>query len=227
MHNHVESIPRRAGRAVAYLLLSLALVACASARRPEARGTPAPVNASAAIANNTGSTTRDAILDAVVGGAIGDIIGRQMDQQAKEIIGAGATVERIGEGIRITFDAALLYAAASDQLRPEADQSLRRLATTLDRYRDTDLLIIGHTDSAGTVAANQDLSARRARSVSDYLVAQGANPSRLRAEGRGEEEPVSPIAGASGRHENRRVEVAIYASTSYRNELKREYGGRD
>jgi len=233
MHHRIR-IRSRDGRsfsAVAFILLAMAFVACASLSRKE-KG--AVIGAStggvigAVIGNNTGSTARGAIIGAAVGGTVGAIIGHQMDQQAKEIQQqvAGATVERVGEGIQVTFASGLLYDFDADRLRPEAEQNLRNLATTLARYRDTDLLIVGHTDSVGTDAYNQSLSERRARSVSEFLVTQGVVWGRLHSTGRGEREPVGSNATDSGRQDNRRVEVAIYASESYRKELKGQNSGR-
>jgi uncharacterized protein YcfJ len=73
----------------------------------------------AVIGNESGSTTRGAIVGAVIGGAAGSIIGHQMDQQAKEIKQrvAGATVERVAQGIQVTFASGLLYDVHQDQLR--------------------------------------------------------------------------------------------------------------
>jgi outer membrane protein OmpA-like peptidoglycan-associated protein len=179
-------------------------------------------------ANNTGSTTCGAIIGAAVGGPAGAIIGGQMDQQAKEIQEqvAGATVERVAEGIRVTFASGRLYDFDADRLRPEGERNLRNLATTLQRYRDTDLLIVAYTDSVRSDAYNQALSERRVRSISDFLVTQGVVVGRLHSAGRGEMEPLGTNATATGRQANRRVEVAIYASASYRNELTRQQNTR-
>src|SRR5918911_5175166 len=93
------------------------------------------------VGNQTGSTARGAIIGAVVGGAAGAIIGHQMDQQAKEIKQniPGAVVERVGEGIQVTFESGLLFDFDSDRIRPEAAQNLKNLASSLDKYPNTDL----------------------------------------------------------------------------------------
>jgi outer membrane protein OmpA-like peptidoglycan-associated protein len=173
---------------------------------------------------DSGSTARRAIIGAVAGGVPGSIIGRQMDQQVKEIekLVAGATVERVGEGIEVTFASALLYDAGADQLRPAGEQNLRDLAKTFDRYRDTDLLIVAHTEFVGSERYNQELSERRARSVRDFLVMQGVPVDRLHSTGRGGREPLHATVTNDGRHPNQRIEVAIFASPSYRNELSKQ-----
>ncbi|HWP72671.1 MAG TPA: OmpA family protein, partial [Gemmatimonadaceae bacterium] len=167
----------------------------------------------------TGSTTRGAIIGAVVGGTAGAIIGHQMDQQAKEIQQniPGATVTRIGEGIAVTFASGLLYDFDSDVVKATAAQNLRALAASLDKYPNTDILIVGHTDATGSDSYNQGLSERRATSALNFLAGQGVTPMRLRSTGRGETEPIADNTTESGQQLNRRVEVAIYANAQARN----------
>jgi outer membrane protein OmpA-like peptidoglycan-associated protein len=167
------------------------------------------------IGKQTGSTARGAIIGAVVGGAAGAVIGHQMDQQAKELQQniPGATVTRVGEGIVVTFASGLLYDFDSDVVRAAAAQNLSTLAASLGKYPNTDLLIVGHTDSVGTDQYNQALSERRARAASNYLIGQGVNQGRLQAVGRGETEPIEENSTDAGRQLNRRVEVAIFASS--------------
>ena len=212
---------RRAPRAASLLALALALSACASLGRKEQGAVIGATTGAAVggvIGNNTGSTARGAIIGAVIGGAAGAIIGHQMDQQAKEIdqTVAGAKVERVGEGIQLTFDSGLLYSFGSDLVRPDAATNLRTLAASLAKYPNTTLLIVGHTDSQGTTAFNQALSERRARAAADYLVAQGVAATRLHTEGRGELESVGTNDTDAGRQQNRRVEIAIFANDSTR-----------
>jgi outer membrane protein OmpA-like peptidoglycan-associated protein len=180
-----------------------------------------------AIGKSNGSTAKGAIIGAVVGGVAGGIIGRQMDKQAQELAQKipGATVERVGEGIQVTFESGLLYDFDSDRIRAEAGANLRNLAASIDAYPNTDLVIVGHTDSDGTDAYNDGLSQRRARAAAEYLVSQGVERMRLRTEGRGEREPVAGNDSDVGRGRNRRVEVAIFANEQYRKELVTRYRG--
>ena len=206
---------------VVVVVAAIALSSCATlSKKSEGAMIGAGVGGAvgAVVGNQTGSTARGAIVGAVVGGAAGAIIGHQMDQQAKELKQniAGATVERVGEGIQVTFASGLLYDIDSDHVRPEAASNLRNLAASLEKHPNTDLLIVGHTDSTGTSEYNQGLSERRARSTSAYLTAQGVRASRLRTSGRGEAEPVAANATEAGRQLNRRVEVAIFANADAR-----------
>lgn len=223
MHLTPNRLARMAGAATV-----LALAACATVNRKETGaivgvGTGAIIGG--AVGATNGSTARGAIIGAAVGGTVGAIIGHQMDQQAKELKQniPGATVERVGEGIQVTFQSGLLFDFDSDRVRPDAAQNLRNLAGSLDKYPNTDLLIVGHTDSIGTEAYNRSLSERRASATAAYLASHGVSRSRLRTTGRGESEPVASNATETGRQRNRRVEVAIYASQEYRNQLRTQF----
>lgn len=182
--------------------------------------------AGAGVASATGgSTTRGAIIGAVVGGAAGALIGREMDRQAREIERVeGAEVERVGEGIHVTFASGLLFPFDSDQLMPAARENLRQFAQTLRENTDTQVLIVGHTDSVGTLAYNQALSERRALATSQFLQAQGIAAARLNIAGRGETEPRYSNETENGRQQNRRVEIAIYASEAWRNRVQSQVG---
>lgn len=171
------------------------------------------------------NTTRGAIIGAVVGGTAGAVIGRQMDRQAAELEDdlPSAEVERIGEGIRVTFDSGILFAFDSSELEEPARRNLADFNASLEEYPNTEVLVVGHTDSTGDDAYNQALSERRADAAGSYLLRQGLAASRLRTEGRGEREPRASNDTESGRQMNRRVEVAIFASEEYREELEARY----
>ncbi len=180
-----------------------------------------------AIGAASGSTAKGAIIGAAVGGAAGAIIGDQMDRRARELEQniPGAKVERVGEGILVTFDSGILFGFDSTAIQPAGRENLRTLAGNLDKYPDTDLLIVGHTDSVGSDAYNQRLSERRASAASAYLASQGVASGRLSTVGRGETEPVQSNDTEAGRQQNRRVEVAIYASDKLKAEAKKQAAG--
>jgi outer membrane protein OmpA-like peptidoglycan-associated protein len=215
----------RSNRTARFLpvLMTLALItaSCASWGNRETgavAGAAAGGAVGAAIGTQTGSTARGAIIGAVVGGSAGAIIGYQMDQQAEELEAEvpGAIVERVGEGIHITFPSGLLFDFDSNVIRPDAANHLRALAGSLAEYPNTNLLIVGHTDSDGAEAYNQDLSVRRANAAMTFLRGQGVSAQRLQASGRGELEPLATNETAAGRQANRRVEVAIFAAEAAR-----------
>lgn len=201
-----------------FVIVMLATTGCALSNKAKGAGVGAAAGAAVGgvIGNQTGSTARGAIIGAVVGGAAGAIIGHQMDQQAKEleVTIPGADIVRVGEGLVVTFPSGLLYSFDSDEILPEAGRNLRALAVSLNKYADTDLLIVGHTDSQGNEEYNQRLSTRRATSASQYLALQGVDPTRLRTSGRGELEAVASNDTDAGRQLNRRVEIAIFSRAS-------------
>jgi outer membrane protein OmpA-like peptidoglycan-associated protein len=210
-------------------LVTAGPMACASMSRQEKGaviGATTGAVVGGVIGKHQGSTAKGAIIGAVIGGVAGGIIGHQMDQQAKEIQQniPGAKVERVGEGIQVTFESGLLFDFDSDVLRSEARTNLRSLASSLDKYPGTDLLIVGHTDSVGTDSYNQDLSERRSSAARSFLISEGVSSTRVVARGLGETEPVASNDTDSGRQQNRRVEVAIYASEAMRAEAKRKAG---
>src|SRR5690349_2262306 len=170
------------------------------------------------VGRANGSTAKGAIIGAAVGGAAGAVIGHQMDQQAKEIQQniPGAVVERVGEGLQVTFESGLLFDYDSDVLRDAARKNLSTLAASLEKYPNTELMIVGHTDATGSDAHNMTLSERRAASAANYLAAQGVARTRLRSTGRGESEPIAPNDTEADRQKNRRVEVAIYANEAFK-----------
>jgi outer membrane protein OmpA-like peptidoglycan-associated protein len=205
------------------------LAGCASMNNKE-RGATIGATTGAAIGavvgKNTGSTARGAILGAVVGGAAGAIIGHQMDQQAKDIETQvpGATVERVGEGIAVSFPSGILFPYNSTQLQPAGRDNLTKLAGILQRNPGSSVLIVGHTDNTGGDAYNMTLSQQRAQSAAAYLQQAGVAANRIRTEGRGESEPIDTNATDAGRARNRRVEVAIFASEQYRQQIMNEAG---
>jgi len=176
------------------------------------------------IGRANGSTAKGAIIGAAVGGTAGAVIGHQMDQQAKEIQQniPGAVVERVGEGLQVTFESGLLFDYDSDVLREPARKNLATLAASLEKYPNTDLMIVGHTDATGPDAYNMSLSERRAGAAASYLASQGVARARLRSTGRGESEPVAPNDTEADRQKNRRVEVAIYANEAFKAQALRQ-----
>lgn len=165
------------------------------------------------IGKSTGNTAAGVIIGAAVGGTAGAVIGKYMDKQAKELEEVeGATVERVGEGILVTFDSGLLFGFDSYALTATTKNNLNEMADVLKKYGETEITIEGHTDSKGTDSYNQTLSERRAKSVADYLVTQGVTRSRMTTRGYGETRPVDTNDTDAGRAQNRRVEVAIVAN---------------
>ncbi len=170
--------------------------------------------AGAVIGHQVGNTAAGAIIGAAVGGTAGALIGRHMDKQAEEMRNdiKNAKIERIGEGINITFDSGILFETDSSALQPVAKANIESLAKVLNKYPDTNILIEGDTDNTGTEEYNQKLSERRAQAVADYQKGLGVAGSRISTVGLGELNPVASNDTDYGRQQNRRVEVAIFAN---------------
>lgn len=204
--------------AVIGLTTTLIMPACNMSRAAKggAIGAGAGAGAGAVIGNQFGDngTAIGAIIGAAVGGTAGALIGNKMDKQAEELRADldGATVTRVGEGIKITFDSGLLFGVDQSAVNATAQSNLVELAATLKKYDDTDILIEGHTDSDGADDHNQSLSERRAQAVKAYLVSQGVASNRFSTVGYGENQPVGDNSTADGKSRNRRVELAIYAN---------------
>ncbi|MCK5738994.1 OmpA family protein [bacterium] len=166
------------------------------------------------IGHQFGNSALGAIIGAAIGGTAGALIGRRMDKVAEEIRQDidGAKVERVGEGIKITFDSGILFDINSAVLQSAAKANIESLAKILNKYPDTNILIEGDTDNTGSEEYNQTLSERRAQAVADYQSGLGVASSRVSTVGLGELNPVSSNDSDSGRAQNRRVEVAIYAN---------------
>ena len=218
-----------------HILRSLALIGalgvaaggCASkAGTGAVAGAGAGAVVGGAIGAATGSTAKGAIIGAAVGGAAGAIIGDQMDRRADELEDSipGADIERVGEGILVTFESGILFGFDSTTIQPAGRSNLATLSSNLEKYPDSNVLIVGHTDSVGADTYNMTLSQRRAESAASYLRQQGVDAGRIRTEGRGEVEPVADNSTDAGRQDNRRVEVAIFANEQLKERAREQAG---
>jgi outer membrane protein OmpA-like peptidoglycan-associated protein len=187
------------------------------ARRTIRRETAVAINA-APVSKETGATVRNAIMGAAASGQAATAITQQMDKQAQELAFElpGAIVQRLGGGIVVTFPEGMLFAQESDELTPASRDNLRRLATSFEKFPNTRIMIVGHTDTQGGTDRNQDLSERRAKTFATFLEQIGVNRARMTALGRGDAEPIATNDTDAGRQWNRRIEVAIYADESAR-----------
>jgi outer membrane protein OmpA-like peptidoglycan-associated protein len=171
------------------------------------------------IGHHYGNTALGAIIGAAVGGTTGALIGRHMDKQAEEMRQdiKNAKIERVGEGIKITFDSGILFEINSSELQSVAKGNIESLAKILNKYPDTNILIEGDTDNTGSEEYNQKLSERRAQAVADYQKRLGVAGSRISTVGLGELNPIASNDSEYGREQNRRVEVAIFANDKLKN----------
>jgi outer membrane protein OmpA-like peptidoglycan-associated protein len=149
---------------------------------------------------------------AIIGAAVGGLIGQQLDAQAAEL---DATLDdriRIvneGNQLRVIMPEGILFATDSATVNAAIQADLGDLADSLNKYPNTRVEVIGHTDSDGAAAYNQDLSQRRAAAVGSILRGYGVSGGRIVTYGRGEDQPVATNLTPEGKQQNRRVEVLI------------------
>lgn len=176
----------------------------------------------AVIGKVAGNTAMGAIIGAAAGGVTGAIIGRNMDKQAEAIAKEmkDAEVIREGEGIIVRFNEKVLFGYDRSDLNTTAKANLDKLNSILVKYPETNITIIGHTDSKGPDSYNQTLSETRARSVTTYAGQNGVDKARLTAIGKGESDPIAVNKTEEGRASNRRVEFVITANEKMKAEAK-------
>lgn len=154
-----------------------------------------------------------AVVGGVIGAALGGAIGQSLDQQAADLrssIGnSNISVTNNGEYLVVNMPQDVLFASDSATLRPDLTSDIRAVAASLNRYPNSTIEVIGHTDNSGSAAYNQDLSQRRAVSVASVLRDAGVQGGRIASYGRGEDQPIASNLTPQGRAANRRVEIII------------------
>lgn len=180
----------------------------------------------AAVGSKSDNTGKGAVIGGAAGAVVGGVIGHYMDKQAEELAEIdGATTERVGDEIRVTFDNAILFDFDSSVLKPSSEDQLRQMADVFKKYPDTNIIIAGHTDNKGSEEYNQKLSERRAKAVQGFLLMKGLQQSRLATYGFGESNPVADNGTEDGRRLNRRVEIEIRANEELRARAEKESQG--
>ena len=159
-----------------------------------------------------GKTAR--IVGAGIGGVAGGAVGYQLDQQIRELdeatAGTGVDVSETPDGTGILVNLPdVTFAVDSTTISPSFRAALDEVAASLQKYPNSLVDVMGHTDSTGSDAYNLDLSRRRAESVANYLVSRGTNRARIATVGYGEQYPRADNATEAGRALNRRVEIRI------------------
>ncbi|MDA7966358.1 OmpA family protein [Ruegeria sp.] len=168
-----------------------------------------------AIANDS-----DPLLGALAGGAIGaaggGLIGNQLDKQAAELrqqlANDGITIVNAGDRLIVTVPNDITFDTDSATVRPALRSDLVKVGQNLVNYPNSNVQIIGHTDSDGEASYNQGLSERRASAVASILQANGVNYSRITTIGQGENNPIASNLTPAGKAQNRRVEIIIVPS---------------
>lgn len=221
-------------RMFAILVVSSLLFGCEATKNANNKQKGAVIGATGGaviggvIGNNTGdgNTALGSIIGGVVGGAAGAIIGDRMDKQAKKIEEEipGAEVERVGEGINVTFDetSGVYFDTEKYNINAKSQTTLNKLADIFKEYPNSNVLVEGHTDNTGSDSYNLTLSKNRAQAVTGYLVDAGIDRGRFTTKWYGESQPKYDNSTAEGRSKNRRVELAIVANEELKEQAKQE-----
>jgi outer membrane protein OmpA-like peptidoglycan-associated protein len=208
-------------RALTFLASALVLAACVTDPNTgqtiygnTARGAGIGALAGAAAGalaggNDTRNVAAGAALGALAGGAIGVYMDRQEAELRKRTAGTGIGVVRNGDQIELSMPSDVTFATDQAAIQAQFYDELNNVASTLVEYPQTTIDIVGHADSDGAEAYNQDLSERRANSVKNYLAGRGVQTVRMLASGRGETQPISSNTTPEGKQQNRRVQIVL------------------
>ncbi|MEM5563542.1 OmpA family protein [Psychroserpens sp. AS72] len=204
------------------IVLTMSMISCKAVKNSNNKqkgtviGTTGGAILGAIIGNNVGKGGNGelgAVIGGVVGGTAGILIGNKMDKQAQKIEEEipGAVVERVDDGIVVTFDenSGVYFATDKSNINSASQVTLDKLADIFVEYPNTNILVVGHTDSVGTEDYNMNLSKNRAYSVTNYLINKGLSNGRFNTNWFGESQPKYDNNTADGRAKNRRVNVAI------------------
>lgn len=146
---------------------------------------------------------------AVVGGGIGHYMDRQEAKIRARLEGTGVRIERQGDNLKLIMPGNITFETGSSNINGNFYPILDSVAVVLNEFDETSINISGFTDSTGGSSLNQELSEQRANSVASYIVRSGVNHGRIQSRGFGARYPIAPNDSATGRSQNRRVEISI------------------
>ncbi len=235
----MKKIFKRLGIFLVSLSLVFAFSSCEATKNANNKQKGAVIGAAggailgAIIGNNVGKGGNGeigAVIGGVVGGAAGIIIGDKMDKNAQKIEEEipGAVVERVDDGIVVTFDenSGVNFDTNKYNINEASRATLDKLTDILIEFPDTDVLVVGHTDSVGSEEYNMTLSKNRAEAVTNYFTGvKGLSPGRFSTNWFGETSPVATNETAEGRAQNRRVNIVLVPNEKMKEEAQKEADG--
>lgn len=184
-------------------------------QRRTATGAGVGALAGAVIGSATGGR---AGTGAVVGagvGALGTYIWSQnMERQKRDMEqatrGTGIAVSQTADNqLMLNIPSDISFAVGRSDIQSNFAPVLDQFAASLRNNPNTDVRIVGHTDSTGSDAINNPLSMDRAASTRSYLAGRGVDSRRIMIEGMGERYPIASNDTSDGRARNRRVEIFV------------------
>ncbi len=233
----MKTLINKIGIIVLTIVLTVSLTNCSAIQNANNKQKGAVIGATggailgAIIGNNVGKGGNGelgAVIGGVVGGGAGVLIGNKMDKQAQQIEEEipGAEVKRVDNGIVVTFDetSGVYFDTNKYNINSASQATLNKLIGVFKEYPDTNILVVGHTDSQGSEDYNMTLSKNRAYAVTNYLSQNGISSGRLTTNWFGETQPLYDNNTAEGRAKNRRVNIAILPNEKMVQEAKAQAG---
>ncbi|MBF0264202.1 MAG: OmpA family protein [Gammaproteobacteria bacterium] len=200
-------------------ILALTLVGCATDDPNRRAKTGAAIGAlTGAVLGHQINHKSGRFVGAIAGAALGGMTGDYMDKQQQDFereleqeqVNHDIQIRRLeNENLKIDISSEVSFDFNKTVINPSFQVPLNKVAAILNKYNQTNITVIGHTDSIGSEQYNLSLSEKRARSVVNYLIEQGVSPYRLKAIGMGEQSPRATNQTEAGRQLNRRVEILI------------------
>ena len=184
-------------------------------QRTTAKGAGIGAATGAVVGGVSGGTDR-AVKGAAIGAAVGAVAGNlwsrhmedKREQMERATQGTGIDVARTQDNrLKVNVPSDFSFDVGSAAIKPQMRPVLDQFAQGLDPHMR--VTVVGYTDSTGSAAMNDRLSLERAANVRDYLTGRGIDAARVMANGRGENEPIASNETASGRAQNRRVEMYL------------------
>jgi len=163
--------------------------------------------------DNAKERRKGALIGAGLGALGGAGVGNYMDKQEAmlrtQLANSGVSITRVGNDIILNMPGNITFDTNNIAIKPQFFDVLNSVSIVLAKFDKTLIDITGHTDSTGSEELNQNLSLRRAQSVSMYLQGQKIMAQRMIVRGAGETLPVANNGTKEGRAANRRVEIQI------------------
>jgi outer membrane protein OmpA-like peptidoglycan-associated protein len=202
---------------IAVTAAAFGLAGCAdmgAGMSPTTRNTAIGAGVGALAGAAIGGDAKGALIGAGVGAAGGYIWSQHMQQKKlameRATMGSGvAVVQTPDNQLKLNVPGDLSFDTGRADIKPNMRPILDQFANGLANQPNTDVRIIGHTDSTGSDELNNRLSLDRAQATRSYLISRGVNPAQIQIAGRGEQEPVADNVSDAGRARNRRVEIFL------------------
>ena len=193
--------------------VALMIGGCANmsdAQRSSAIGAGAGALAGVAIGDSTKSTAIGAGLGALGGYIWSNQMAQKKATMEQATAGTGVAVTQTSDNqLKLNIPSDISFDTGRTNIKPNLRPILDQFAQGLSNQPNTEIRIVGHTDSTGSDAINNPLSINRAASARDYLAARGVDSRRIQIDGRGAREPVADNYSEAGRSQNRRIEIFL------------------